>query len=68
MTRPPQYSVHGPDGQTLMHTDSDFRYPPQTELSMLSAGLTIRRDGKRLTKKEILANAEHCKPYGPSDP
>lgn len=51
-----------------MHTDSDFRYPPQTERSMLSAGLTLRREGKRLTKKEILANAEHCKPYGPSDP
>lgn len=64
----PAYSVHGADGQTLMHTDSDFRYPPHIELSMLAAGYTLRRHGKRITKKEIMQNAEQNYPHGPLDP
>lgn len=68
MSNPPRYSVHGSDGRTLMYTDSGIRYPPETELSMLSAGYTIRRDGKRITKKEILQNAEQNHRNGPFDP
>lgn len=51
MNNPPRYAV-------LMHTDSDFRYPPHIELNILSAGYTIRRNGKKVTKKEILQNAQ----------
>ena len=58
MSNPPRYSVHG----------SDIRYPPETELSMLSAGYTIRRDGKRITKKEIIQNAEQNHRNGPLNP
>lgn len=68
MSNPPRYSVHGSDGRTLMYTDSGIRYPPETELSILSAGYTIRRDGKRITKKEILQNAEQNHRNGPLDP
>ena len=68
MSNPPRYSVHGSDGRTLMYTDHEIRYPPEIELSMLSAGYTIRRDGKRITKKEILQNAEQNHRNGPLDP
>lgn len=68
MSNPPRYSVHASDGRTLMYTDSDIRYTPETELSMLSAGYTIRRDGKRITKKEIMQNAEQNHRNGPLDP
>lgn len=68
MSNPLRYSVHGSDDRTLMYTDSDIRYPPETELSMLSAGYTIRRDGKRITKKEIMQNAEQNHRNGPLNP
>lgn len=67
MSNPPRYAVYGSDGQPLMQTDHEIRYPPETELSMLSAGYTIRRDGKRITKKEILQNAEQNHRNGPLD-
>lgn len=65
MSNPLRYSVHDSDGRTLMYTDSGIRYPPETELSMLSAGYTIRRNGKRITKKEIMQNAEQNHRNGP---
>lgn len=65
MSNPPRYSVHASDGRTLMYTDSDIRYSPETELSLLSAGYTIRRGGKRITKKEIMQNAEQNHRNGP---
>lgn len=68
MSNPPRYAVYGSDGQPLMQTDHEIRYPPETELSMLSAGYTIRRDGKRITKKEILQNAEQNHRNGPVYP
>lgn len=68
MSNPPRYSVHASDGRALMYTDSDVRYTPETELSLLSAGYTIRRDGKRITKKEIMQNAEQNHRNGPLDP
>lgn len=68
MNNPPRYAVHGADGAVLMHTDSDFRSPPHIELNILSAGYTIRRNGKKVTKKEILQNAEQSNPHGPLRP
>lgn len=68
MSNPPRYAVYGSDGQPLMQTDHEIRYHPETELSMLSAGYTIRRDGKRITKKEILQNAEQNHRNGPLNP
>lgn len=68
MSNPPRYAVYNADGQPLMQTDHEIRYPPETELSMLSAGYIIRRDGKRITKKEILQNAEQNHRNGPLNP
>lgn len=68
MSNPPRYAVYGSDGQPLMQTDHEIRYPPETELSMLSAGYTIRRNGKRITKKEIIQNAEQNHSNGPLNP
>ena len=68
MSNPPRYAVYGSDGQPLMQTDHEIRYPPETELSMLSAGYTIRRNGKRITKKEIIQNAEQNHRNGPLNP
>lgn len=68
MSNQSKYSVHASDGRTLMYTDSDIRYSPETELSLLSAGYTIRRGGKRITKKEIMQNAEQNHRNGTLNP
>ena len=40
------YSVHGQDGTILMQSAMDFRYPPETELSLLNSGHVLKLDGK----------------------
>lgn len=52
------YTVHGQDGTLLMQSVSDLRYDAGTELSLLNSGHTIRLNGKRITKKEAMQNAE----------
>ena len=47
------YTVTAPSGIVMMHSESDFRYPPDIELQMISAGFVIRLNGKKLTKKEV---------------
>lgn len=68
MSNPPRYAVYNSGGQPLMQTDHEIRYPPETELSMLSAGYTIRRNGKRITKKDIIQDAEQNHRNGPLNP
>ena len=47
------YTVHGHSGEILMQSESGCRYRPEIEMDLLSAGYTIRLDGKRITKKEV---------------
>lgn len=62
------YSVHGQDGTILMQSAMDFRYPPETELALLNSGHTIRLNGKRITKKEVMQNAECNLHHGKNRP
>lgn len=62
------YSVHGQDGTILMQSAMDFRYPPETELSLLSSGHVLKLDGKRITKKEVQQRVELDQRHGPSHP
>lgn len=62
------YSVHGQDGTILMQSAMDFRYPPETELSLLNSGHVLKLDGKRITKKEVQQRAELDQRHGPSHP
>lgn len=52
------YSVHGQDGTILMQSAMDFRYPPETELSLLNSGHVLKLNRKRITKKEVQQRAE----------
>lgn len=48
------YEAFNPDGRAVLHTEyAECRYPSKTEMSILDAGLTIKINGKRLTKKEV---------------
>ena len=47
------YQVFNPSGEIVMQAPEGFRYPRQTELSLLDAGYTIKLCGKRITKAEI---------------
>lgn len=62
------YSVHGQDGTILMQSAMDFRYPPETELSLLNSGHVLKLDGKRITKKEVQQRVELDQRHGPSRP
>lgn len=39
------YTVHAQDGTILMQSAMDFRYPPETELSLLNSGHVLKLDG-----------------------
>ena len=41
------------DGELIMESTEQCRYPRQTELSMLDAGYVIKLHGKRLTKTDL---------------
>ena len=60
------YTVHRQDGTILMQSAMDFRYPPETELSLLNSGYALKLNGKRITKKEVQERAESDKCHGPS--
>lgn len=62
------YSVHGQDGTILMQSAMDFRYPPETELSLLNSGHVLKLNGKRITKKEVQQRAELDQRHGPLRP
>lgn len=51
------YTIFRQDGEILMQSETDCRYPPETELAMLQAGYIIRLNRKKITKKEVLQNA-----------
>lgn len=52
------YTVHAQDGTILMQPAMDFRYSPETELSLLNSGHVLKLNGKRITKKEVQQRAE----------
>lgn len=58
------YTVHGQDGTILMQSAMDFRYDAKTELALLNSGHTIRLNGKRISKKEVMQNAECNQHHG----
>ena len=62
------YTVHGQDGTLLMQSAMDLRYDAETELSLLNSGHTIRMNGKRITKKEVMQNAERNLHHGKNRP
>lgn len=59
------YTVHAQDGTILMQSAMDFRYSPETELSLLNSGHVLKLDGKRITKKEVQERAESNQRHGP---
>lgn len=59
------YTVHAQDGTILMQSAMDFRYPPETELSLLNSGHVLKLNGKRITKKEVQERAESNQRHGP---
>ena len=59
------YSVHGQDGTVLMQSSTDFRYPPEMELSLIDSGHVLKLNGKRITKKEVQERAESNRRHGP---
>ena len=42
------------DGQLMMSCPPNLRYPKKTEISLIENGYTIKLNGKKLTKKEIM--------------
>lgn len=56
------YEVISPQGQPVMETTIECRYPPSQELRMLEAGFTIRIHGRKLTKANIRKEAERANP------
>lgn len=59
------YTVHAQDGTILMQSAMDFRYSPETELSLLNSGHVLKLNGKRITKKEVQERAESNQRHGP---
>lgn len=59
------YTVHAQDGTIMMQSAMDFRYSPETELSLLSSGHVLKLNGKRITKKEVQERAESNQRHGP---
>lgn len=59
------YTVHAQDGTILMQSVMDFRYSPETELSLLNSGHVLKLNGKRITKKEVQERAESNQRHGP---
>ncbi|MGM9601416.1 MAG: hypothetical protein ACI3W5_07515 [Faecousia sp.] len=51
------YQVFNPAGELVLQ--STIRYPQPTELNLLSAGYTIKLDGRKLTKTEIQKVDKH---------
>lgn len=62
------YTVHGQDGTILMQPAMDFRYPPETELSLLNSGHVLKLNWKRITKKEVQQRVELDQHHGPFHP
>ena len=54
------YEVFNPQGQLVMYSPAECRYPAKIELEMLEAGYIIRLHGKRLTKTEIRKEADRA--------
>lgn len=59
------YTVPAQDGTILMQSAMDFRYSPETELSLLNSGHVLKLNGKRITKKEVQERAESNQRHGP---
>lgn len=62
------YAVHAQDGTILMQFAMDFRYSPETELSLLNSCHVLKLNGKRITKKEVQERAESNQRHGPFRP
>lgn len=59
------YTVHAQDSTILMQSAMDFRYSPETELSLINSGHVLKLNGKRITKKEVQERAESNQRHGP---
>ena len=51
------YQVINPAGTVVLQASERCRYPRKIELDLLSAGYTIRLDGRPLTKTKIKKEA-----------
>ena len=50
---PLPYQIYNAAGQMVLQAAAGCRYPAALELDLISAGYTIKLDGKRITKAEI---------------
>ncbi len=48
------YKVYNRDGRLMESRPASLRHPPEIERSMIEAGYTIKLNGKKITKKEIM--------------
>ena len=48
------YVVYNPEGRMMLQTSILSRYDRESEMVLLDAGYTIKINGKRLTKKEVM--------------
>lgn len=48
------YKIYNREGRPMESRPESLRYPPEIELGMIAAGYTIKLNGKKLTKKEIM--------------
>ena len=53
------YTVHNPAGELVLQAPESCRYSRRVELELLAAGYTIRRNGRKITKKELTENVKN---------
>jgi hypothetical protein len=51
------YQVYDRYGKLVLSAPKSCRYTPETELGLLRHGYTIRLDGRKITKKELMHSA-----------
>ena len=48
------YKIYNREGRLMESRPASLRYPPEIERSMMEAGYSIKINGRKITKKEIM--------------